>query len=71
MWPLNLWIVLIFSVLGATSAFIITYGEYLRHFPDKKRPLKLAARTALAAFLFFVVVSSLMMFGLSLILRQP
>jgi hypothetical protein len=47
----------VFSILAALCAFIITYGEYLRHFPDKKRPLKMATQTALGAFLFFMLLS--------------
>jgi len=38
MWTLELIIGLSFSWLGAISAFIITYGEYQKHFPDKRRP---------------------------------
>jgi RsiW-degrading membrane proteinase PrsW (M82 family) len=48
----------IFSTLAALCAFIITYGEYLKHYPDRKKPLKMAIRTALAAFLFFMLLSS-------------
>jgi hypothetical protein len=33
-------IVLIFSPLAATMVFLITYNEYLHHFPDKKDHLK-------------------------------
>lgn len=71
MWTLNLFIALIFSSLGAMMAFIITYEEYLRHFPDKKRPLKLAGRTAAVAFLFLVVVSFLMTLGIGMIFKSP
>jgi len=50
----------IFSVLAALSAFIITYGEYLKHYPDKKRPLKLAINMALATFAFFMILTVLL-----------
>ena len=50
----------IFSVLAALSAFLITYDEYLKHFPDKRTPLKMAGQAALAAFAFFLAVSVLM-----------
>lgn len=51
----------VFSVLGALAAFIITYGEYLKHFPDKKRASKMALRTAMASFFFFMLLSVAMM----------
>jgi hypothetical protein len=50
----------VFSATAALCAFVITYGEYLKHFPDKRKPLKMAAQTALAAFAFFMLVSVLM-----------
>jgi hypothetical protein len=45
----------IFGALAAVSAYLITYQEYIRHFPDKARPRKMALRMALVAFLFFVI----------------
>jgi integral membrane sensor domain MASE1 len=55
----NLWLPLIlgsiFGVLAGASAYIITYQEYIRHFPDKARPRQMALRMALVAFLFFVI----------------
>jgi len=50
----------VFSLLAALSAFIITYGEYLKHYPDKKRPLKIALNMALATFAFFMILTILM-----------
>jgi len=51
-----------FSILAALCAFIITYGEYLKHYPDKKKPLKMAIQTALAAFLLFTLLSLVVTF---------
>jgi hypothetical protein len=51
----------VFSILAALCAFVITYGEYLKHFPDKRKPLIMAARSALAAFTFFMIASLLLM----------
>jgi len=50
----------VFSSLAALCAFIITYGEYLKHFPDKRKPLIMAAKAALAAFTFFMIASLLL-----------
>lgn len=46
-------------MLAALCAFVITYGEYLKHFPDKKKPLMMAAKMALATFVFFMLLSLL------------
>ena len=45
----------IFGVLAASAAYLITYQEYIRHFPDRARPRKMALRMALVTFLFFVI----------------
>ena len=55
--PLSVAIALIFSPLASIMAYIITYGEYLRHYPDKKQPMKLAFEAALTTFLFFIALS--------------
>jgi nitric oxide reductase large subunit len=46
----------VFSILAAVCSFLITYGEYLKHYPDKKRPLKLALKMAVASFFFFMLM---------------
>jgi hypothetical protein len=50
-------IALILSPIASAIAFIITYSEYLHHYPDKKKPVKLATEAALVTFTFFVVLS--------------
>ena len=35
-------------------AYLITYNEYIHHFPDKKQPRKLSLQSAFAAFIFFL-----------------
>ncbi|MDD8020902.1 MAG: hypothetical protein PHU81_06940 [Acidobacteriota bacterium] len=48
---------LIFSPVAALSAYLITYGEYRRHFPeDRRRARRLSLEFALAAFIFFFVI---------------
>jgi len=51
----------VFSTLAALCAFVITYEEYLKHYPDKRRPFLVALRTALAAFVFFMVITVLVL----------
>ena len=55
--PISLGIALIFSPFASAIAFIITYGEFLHHYPDKRKPLKLATQAALATLVFFIVLS--------------
>jgi hypothetical protein len=43
------------ALAAAAAAYLITYQEYVRHFPDKTKPRKLALSMALVAFLFFVI----------------
>jgi hypothetical protein len=55
--PISLGIALIFSPFASAIAFIITYGEYLHHYPDKREPVKLATEAALVTLAFFIVLS--------------
>jgi uncharacterized BrkB/YihY/UPF0761 family membrane protein len=48
---------LIFSPLASVMAFLITYGEYSHHYPDKRKPIKLATEAALVTLVFFIVLS--------------
>jgi hypothetical protein len=50
----------VFSTLAALCAFVITYGEYLKHYPDKRRPFLIAVKLSVATFVFFMVVSVLL-----------
>lgn len=55
----------VFSLLAALCAFIITYGEYIKRFSDRRRPWIAAVRAALAAFIFFMIAS----LGLLILIR--
>ncbi len=48
---------LVFSPLASVMAFLITYGEYSHHYPDKRKPVKLATEAALVTLVFFIVLS--------------
>jgi len=61
MWIFHVVLALVFSTLAALCAFIITYEEYRRHFPEKKTPLKMAAKTSLVAFSFFMILTMVAM----------
>ena len=55
--PISTVIGLIFSPLASAMAFLITYGEYVHHYPDKRQPVKLAIQAALVTLIFFIVLS--------------
>lgn len=42
-----------FGLLAGACAFLITYDEYVHHFPDKRKAFKMAFTAGLTAFLFF------------------
>jgi len=55
---------LFFSPFAAIMAGIITYSEYLHHFPDNKEPKRMAIQTGIFTFIIFMVISLLI--GLAL-----
>lgn len=54
---MSLAISLLFSPFASIMAYLITYGEYAHHYPDKMKPVKLAIQAAVATFAFFVVLA--------------
>jgi len=56
--PLLVMIGLMFSPLAALMAFVITYEEYTHHYPDKRKPLRLAAQAAAVTFVVFLALSA-------------
>lgn len=55
--PISIAIGLVFSPLASAMAYLITYGEYIHHYPDKRKPARLAIQAALVTFVFFVALS--------------
>lgn len=54
---ISLLIGLLFSPIAGAMAFLIFYNEYQHHFPDKKRPFKIAMEAAIVTLALFVVLS--------------
>ena len=52
-----LWV--IFSAIAAFMAYLITYEEYRRHFPERSRAVRESLRTAFATLLIFLVLGLL------------
>jgi K+-sensing histidine kinase KdpD len=50
---------LFFGLLAGIMAFVITYGEYLHHFSDKKKILRHALETGFVTFAIFLGMAML------------
>ncbi len=50
----------VFGFLGSLIAYLITYKEWVHHYPTKKEPKRIALQTAIFAFIFFLLVSILL-----------
>jgi uncharacterized membrane protein len=50
----------IFGLLAALMAFMITYQEYLHHYPDKRKVRKMAFKTAAFTLVFFLIAGLLL-----------
>jgi hypothetical protein len=53
-----------FSVLAGLIAGFISYKEMVRHYVEKKEPLKQAFQTGGLTFLFFMFITLVLAFGL-------
>lgn len=53
---------LVFGLVGALMAFLITYGEYSRHFMAKKRALKISLETAFVMLGIFITIALIVAF---------
>ena len=47
----------IFSLLAALMAYLITYNEWVHHYPTKKQPRKIALEAAAFAFFIFLLIA--------------
>jgi purine-cytosine permease-like protein len=50
----------ILSPLAAIMAFLITYGEYAHHYPDKRKVLKTALEAGIFTLVFFLALGLLL-----------
>ncbi|MGB7582545.1 MAG: hypothetical protein WBL85_08880 [Sedimentisphaerales bacterium] len=50
----------ILSALAAIMAFLIIYGEYAHHYPDKRKVLKTALEAGIFTLLFFFALGLLL-----------
>jgi len=46
-----------FGFLAALMAYLITYNEWVHHYPTKKESRKMAMETAIFTFVFFFLLS--------------
>ena len=54
-----------FALLAAISAFLISYGEYSRHFMDKRKAVKISLETAFIMFIVFIAITVITVFIIS------
>ena len=50
---------LVFSPLAALMAWLITYGEYRHHYPDRGPAIREATKVALFTLVVFLLISAL------------
>ncbi len=55
--PITLLVGIVFVPLAAFMAYLITYEEYRRHYPDKHKPRQLALEAAITTLIFFLLIS--------------
>ena len=46
-----------FSFIAGLAAFLISYEEYSRHYRDKRKAFLLSVKTAIFAFVVFLVLA--------------
>jgi hypothetical protein len=71
-----LWLIVIIGTAGAVlagaMAWIITYGEYVKHsFPSRAPAIHAATQMAVATFVFFVGLSAVLGWVLQRMLATP
>ena len=47
----------LFGLIAALMAYLITYNEWIRHYPTKKEPRAMALKAAIITFVFFLVLA--------------
>lgn len=47
---------LLFSLIAALMSYLITYEEYRRHFPERRRAVAESVRTASVTLFFFLLL---------------
>ena len=50
----------VLGIFAAIIAFLITYGEYAHHYPDKQKVLKTALEAGIFTLIFFLVLGLLL-----------
>jgi hypothetical protein len=57
----------VFGLLAAACAFVISYGEYKRNWNFRGSPTKMALRSAAVAFVFFFLAAIALAFAFRLL----
>jgi hypothetical protein len=54
-----------FVFIAAIMAYLITYNEWMHHYPTKKEPRKYAWEAAIFTFIFFAVMMTFVIYVLT------
>ena len=54
-----------FGIIAGLMAFLISYVEFVKHYPTKEYPGKLALQSAIAVFFFLLVMVCILGFFLT------
>jgi hypothetical protein len=57
MWTVFIIIGLVFGAIAGLMAYVVTYGEYVHHYPDKTQPRKIALQAGFTAFAFLFCIA--------------
>lgn len=57
-----------FGAFAGLMTFLISYNELVKHFATKNYPRKIALRTAIGSFLFFLVLSCVLGYIISFLI---
>ncbi|HEX7666081.1 MAG TPA: hypothetical protein VF407_16250 [Polyangiaceae bacterium] len=61
----------VIAPIAGLMAFAVAYGEYAKHFPERRKPLLLALRSGFFAFAFFSALAVAIGFALPFLVGAP
>jgi len=62
---MNIYFIFIpFALIAAVMAYLISYNEWMRHYPTKKEPKKIALETAIFTLIIFIIIMFLVTYAL-------
>jgi len=59
-----------FALIGAVMAYLISYNEYIHHYPTKKEPRKMALETAIFTLVVFIALGFFFVYALTHLIEK-